>query len=350
MEYQVTGENISSEEVSEEFGGQHASSRRATARRAATSPNVTADMPRRNEAASRGRGNVTSRIIRASWMPQLPKEDFKIIIRPKGGLDIAKTGPTVVADAILLAASLRQKDQDTDTICPNLQKNIVVASTPKRENADRYIVNERNPLALAAKRIGSTTTAIVAFDRLKVPNFVRYGPALVRCSLYREEVDICYACGRLGHRAEVCPTPGNPICRGCGIPKPDMSHQCTPKCKLCGGEHQTGDKKCKHRFHIPYIIRRRRWDRARAAAEMENDEGRSTEQSVKPPPNTAQEYPSLRRLRSTSRSRPESKGRSRSLSRPDPDPEYQVNPQTSTSPRSRLELSAGPAQSRDLIR
>ncbi|KAH6927048.1 hypothetical protein HPB50_025479 [Hyalomma asiaticum] len=139
MEYQVTGENISPNEVSEEFGWQHARSRRAAARRAATSPNVTADTPRRNEVASRGRGNVKARIIRASRMPQLPKEDFKIVIRPKGGLDIAKTGPTVVADAILLAASLRQEDQDTDTICPNLQQNIIVASTLKRENADRYV-------------------------------------------------------------------------------------------------------------------------------------------------------------------------------------------------------------------
>ncbi|KAH6946108.1 hypothetical protein HPB50_011669 [Hyalomma asiaticum] len=33
-----------------------------------------------------------------------------------------------------------------------------------------------------------------------------------------------------------------------------------------------------------------------------------------------------------------------------PDPEDRVNPQTSTSPRSRLELSSGPAQSRDLKR
>ncbi|KAH6926065.1 hypothetical protein HPB50_013691 [Hyalomma asiaticum] len=33
---------------------------------------------------------------------------------------------------------------------------------------------------------------------------------------------------------------------------------------------------------------------------------------------------------------------------PDPDPEDRVNPQPSTSPRSRLELSAGPAQLRDL--
>ncbi|KAL1428493.1 hypothetical protein MTO96_002867 [Rhipicephalus appendiculatus] len=293
-------------------------------------------------------------------MPQLPKEDFKIIIRPKGGLDIAKTGPTIVADAILLAAGLRAEDQDSDTICPNLQQNIVVASTPKREHADRYvrikqikvmehtydisayeaaphttckgvirgislldgpstldskIVNERNPLALATKRIGNTTAVIIAFDGFKVPNFVRYGPTLVHCSLYRKQVDICYACGRLGHRADVCPTPGNPICRGCGILNPDNSHQCTPKCKLCGGEHPTADKDCKQRFQIPYIVRRRRWERARAAAEMDQYENRSTEQSLQPPPTTEQN-PSQRRPRSSSRRRPGSRRNSRSLFTP----------------------------------
>ncbi|KAL1469737.1 hypothetical protein MTO96_040886 [Rhipicephalus appendiculatus] len=127
---------------------------------------------------------------------------------------------------------------------------------------DSKIVNERNPLALATKRIGNTTAVIIAFDGFKVPNFVRYGPTLVHCSLYRKQVGICYACGRLGHRADVCPTPGNPINRGCGRLNPDNSHQCTPKCKLCGGEHPTADKDCKQRFQIPYIVRRRRWEKS----------------------------------------------------------------------------------------
>ncbi|KAH6926066.1 hypothetical protein HPB50_013692 [Hyalomma asiaticum] len=157
-------------------------------------------------------------------MPQLRKKDFKIIIRPKGGLDIAKTGPTVLADAILLAASLRQEDQDTDTIRPNLQQNIIVASTPESENADRYVRIKQIKVMEHTYNI----SAYEAAPHTTLPNFVRYGPTLVRCSLYRKQVDICYVCGRLGHRADVCPTPGNPICRACGIPKPDMSHQCTP--------------------------------------------------------------------------------------------------------------------------
>ncbi|KAH7953232.1 hypothetical protein HPB49_006309 [Dermacentor silvarum] len=142
----------------------------------------------------------------------------------------------------------------------------MVASTPRRENADRYgrikqilisgkvhelcayetaprstckeiirgiplqdnpatidgkIVNQNNPLALATKRIAQTGTVIIAFDGHRVPNFVRYGTLLMKCSLYRKQVDVCHACGRLRHRADVCPTPSDVVCRGCGLPNPD---------------------------------------------------------------------------------------------------------------------------------
>lgn len=106
---------------------------------------------------------------------------------------------------------------EESTICPKPQQNIVI-SISKRANLDRYskirqiyiqgkhhevntyetaphnkskavihsipvkggpqkldkTANPRNPLALAAKCIGNTTTAIVALDRLKVPNYIRY--------------------------------------------------------------------------------------------------------------------------------------------------------------------------------
>ncbi|KAK8775369.1 hypothetical protein V5799_031286 [Amblyomma americanum] len=72
---------------------------------------------------------------------------------------------------------------------------------------DRNIVNERNPLELGAKRIGSTTNAIVVFQGPKVPNFVRYGVTLIPCRLYRKQIDVSQQCGRVGHRKDVCPTP-----------------------------------------------------------------------------------------------------------------------------------------------
>ncbi|KAH7963461.1 hypothetical protein HPB52_021228 [Rhipicephalus sanguineus] len=199
-------------------------------------------------------------------MLPLPKDFSKIVIRPRGGLDISRIGAGVVADAIVLAAGVEEEEAMQDIICPSLQQNIMVASTPDQDIASRYlkvknidiggkvfeviayataphdmckgvirgipindtkdilnrkIVNVNNPLALQAKRIKDTGTIIIAFEGHKVPRFVRYGPLLLQCSLYRKHVDICDVCGKLGHRADVCPNPGETICRGCEIKNPD---------------------------------------------------------------------------------------------------------------------------------
>ncbi|KAH7948811.1 hypothetical protein HPB49_002646 [Dermacentor silvarum] len=215
------------------------------------------------------------RVIRASLMPPLP-QDTKIVLPSKGGLNIQKIAPT---------------------------SNIMVPSTPFRENADKYayvralriagkeyalsayetapsdtckgeiryidtaedhrtiernIVNDRDPLALAAKRIKNSGLVIIVFDGLRVPNFVRYGPTLVPCYLYPRQVDICYVCGKLGHGADVCLEPGSTESRGCGLTNPNSSRVCDPKCKLCGGLHATADKVCKNLYLIPYVVRARR--------------------------------------------------------------------------------------------
>ncbi|KAL1447797.1 hypothetical protein MTO96_044215 [Rhipicephalus appendiculatus] len=65
----------------------------------------------------------------------------------------------------------------------------VVRGIPLTENAqmiDSNIVNTSNPLALAAKRIASTTTVIIAFDGPRVPRLVRYGATLNPRSRYRK--------------------------------------------------------------------------------------------------------------------------------------------------------------------
>ncbi|KAH7986437.1 hypothetical protein HPB49_025964 [Dermacentor silvarum] len=69
---------------------------------------------------------------------------------------------------------------------------------------------------------------IIAFDGHRVPNFVRYGPFLMQCSLYRKQIDVRYTCGRLGHRADVGPTLGDVICRGCGALAPMSSISVPP--------------------------------------------------------------------------------------------------------------------------
>ncbi|CAN7977156.1 unnamed protein product, partial [Ixodes persulcatus] len=243
----------------------------------------------------------------------MPLEESKIVVRPRGGLDIVKTGTTTVASAILAAAKIKSEESAADTICPNTQQNIMVVCTPNEDNAARYatikeisiqgkpyevsayltaphdtvkgvirgipidasadeldrnIVNERNPLAVGAKRIGSTTTVIVVFQGPKVPNFVRYGVTLLPCHLYRKQIDVCQQCGRVGHRKDVCPTPTIMTCLACGLMNPKQDHPCTPKCKLCGGEHPTGDRTCKAKYKIPYVVRKRQWERRQAERQL----------------------------------------------------------------------------------
>ncbi|KAL1481435.1 hypothetical protein MTO96_034469 [Rhipicephalus appendiculatus] len=221
MNVQVMGEDISAEEITEDAGWKTAGTRRSRTRhRAADSPNDIDASPNKLGIGRQGTKpkNVRGKVIKAGRMPKLPKEDIKIVVRPQGGLDIVKVGAPVVTAAIFAAASMTEEESAEDTVCPNSHQNIVVMSTPKRANADRYakmrqihiqgklhevnvyetapdnttkgvirgipiedgpraldenIVNTRNPLALAAKRIGNTSTVVIAFDGLKVPKFVR---------------------------------------------------------------------------------------------------------------------------------------------------------------------------------
>lgn len=306
MQITVEGEDISPDEFNNGVGWTSSVNKRKSA---------STDVPEQGDRASstlRG-GNkgaapasVKKRINAASRLPRLPKEHIRIVVRPRGGLDIRKVGHLRVAQALITAANLQETDVTEDIICPNMMQNIMVASTPLKRNAmayagvkginigqasyevnayfaapensckgvirgidpaiehqelQRLIVQPKNPTALEVRRIKNTSTVVILFDGLKVPDYVKYGPSLVKCSLYRRHTDICYACGRLGHRADVCPAPEDVICRGCGESNPDNNHDCSPKCTLCGGPHMTADKTCKQRYQMPFLVRQRRRER-----------------------------------------------------------------------------------------
>ncbi|KAK8756896.1 hypothetical protein V5799_000402 [Amblyomma americanum] len=344
MNVQVMGEDISADEITEEAGWKSAGARRSRPRDHGAKS--THDIDGRANAPGAGQQGtkpkrVKGKLIKAGRMPRLPREEIKIVVRPKGGLDIVKVGAPTVTAAIFAAADITGDESVDDTVCPNSHQNIVVVNTPKRANADRYaklrqihiegkphevnayetapdnttngvipgipieygpraldenIVNPRNPLALAAKRIGTTTKVVISFDGLKMPNLFRYGATLVRCTLYSKQIDICYKCERLGHHMDVCQNPENHICRGCGGRNPDQRHQCSPNCNLCGGAHMTADKACKARYKTPYVIRRRRSERQNAHAKL-----------------TQQDFPPIQPHRP--RSTPRLRGRSLSRSR-----------------------------------
>ncbi|CAN7938799.1 unnamed protein product, partial [Ixodes hexagonus] len=195
-------------------------------------------------------------------MPRLPREHFRVIVRPRGGLNVKNASQIKIAQALVTAAGLSFTEAADDIICPNAMQNIFVVSTPSEHNAKTYagvdaisigsanyevssylaapdntckgiirnidlefdpeqlrrlIVQPWNPKALEARRIKNSTTVIILFDGLKVSNYVMCGLSMLKCTLYRRQTEVCYACGRLGHRADVCPTPKNVVCRGCGV-------------------------------------------------------------------------------------------------------------------------------------
>lgn len=272
---------------------------------AAEKQHATSAGPRNRPNALRG---GLRRLATASRLPPLPKKQTRVIIRAGGGLDVRKLSNIQFARAVICAAKLTPAATAEDIFCPNAMQNIYVVSTPNDSNASAYskiteiaigekvhnvsaylaapngtckgvirgidaeitdqqirenIVNKRNPKAIEARRIKKTPTVVILFEGWKVPNYVTFGVALFKCSLYKRQTDICYACGRIGHRADVCPNPSANKCRACGADSPATDHECSPKCGLCGGPHPTGDKKCKGRYQVPYVVRRRRQRRNR---------------------------------------------------------------------------------------
>ncbi|KAH7948049.1 hypothetical protein HPB52_018043 [Rhipicephalus sanguineus] len=122
----------------------------------------------------------------------------------------------------------------------NTSKGVIrdIDPTLDQDELTRLIVQPRNPT---------------------VPEYVKCGPSLVKCSLYRRQTDICYACGRLGHRADVLPISG-------GRDMPRLWHQqdrtistTAPRnVRFAGVITLTASRDCKRRFQVPYVVTARR--------------------------------------------------------------------------------------------
>ncbi|KAL1463922.1 hypothetical protein MTO96_043130 [Rhipicephalus appendiculatus] len=359
MQVAVDGEDVSTEEL-QSPGWTTAINRR----KVKTTPDATGEAPSAKPGVAtlsqprRSLMNVKKQVIAASRMPQLPKDHLRMIVRPRNGLDMRHVSRIKFAFALAKAADLGKEEIAEDVVCPNFMQNIAVVSTPTEKNARAYasissvaigsveyevnaymaapddtckgvirgvdldidpvrlqalIVHDRNPTALQAKRIKNSKAVVILFNGLKVPNHVICGASMFRCTLFRRQTDVCYACGKVGHRADVCPTPDDVICRGCGKQSPSEEHDCKPMCKLCGGAHVTADRKCKQRFQIPYIVRHRRKERQKQDYNLCLQRGY-----------TAEDFPPLHTVKpggtsATRRGRSHSKG-SRSRSKGDRSP------------------------------
>ncbi|KAH7937386.1 hypothetical protein HPB49_011475 [Dermacentor silvarum] len=143
----------------------------------------------------------------APRQPQLAEEDYKVVIRPRGGYDTMQSS-AIIKDGVLRAA---------DIIRVNSKQNTFIMSTPELEKAKRYsqlkeirigtgvfgaaayvtapdntskgvirgipdydapedmeesLVNRRNPTILHARRMGRTDSLVIVFEGTYVPHYV----------------------------------------------------------------------------------------------------------------------------------------------------------------------------------
>ncbi|KAH7964816.1 hypothetical protein HPB49_001550 [Dermacentor silvarum] len=113
------------------------------------------------------------------------------------------------------------------------------------------MLRECNPQMhfLEARRMGQTSDAVlVTFLGTKVPFWLKYDMAMLRCKPFRQRMETCTRCWRVGHRPDVCPTHKEDTCHKCGTVNPPTDHVCIPKCVLCSGSHETGSIQCALRY------------------------------------------------------------------------------------------------------
>ncbi|KAH7984342.1 hypothetical protein HPB52_019567 [Rhipicephalus sanguineus] len=79
---------------------------------------TTANTAQKDDFNARSRSTV-QKVVAASRLPRLPKDQIKVIVRPRGGLDVSKADLVLLARALTMAAALTDQEASEDTICPN---------------------------------------------------------------------------------------------------------------------------------------------------------------------------------------------------------------------------------------
>ncbi|KAM7284563.1 uncharacterized protein ISCGN_001657 [Ixodes scapularis] len=234
-------------------------------------------------------------------LPPLPRGEFKVVMRPRDGLNLSNWKPYQVAQHISTEAKITIEELHAATkLQLNHDRNIVIVSTAHIEvvqaitqihhlrlggkdyptytyvaspdNSIKGVVHDIEPGSspekllhhleapgyriLHARLLGNTGTALVTFEGRKIPPYVQYQSALQRCFPYRPIRQVCTKCLVAGHRADVCPTPHIKICLKCAVPNPPTDHVCAPKCTQCHGDHPTNDTSCPQRFAKPRATQR----------------------------------------------------------------------------------------------
>ncbi|KAH7948601.1 hypothetical protein HPB51_028470 [Rhipicephalus microplus] len=243
--------------------------------------------------------------LRKVKLPPLPKTDFKVIIRPRDGLNISQLSTHQMARAITKACGNPDICNESNLLIRlRNRSNIVIMSKQSMETAN--IVQSLRSL-LRSLRLGAKDYAVMAY--VSAPDNSCTG-AIHGLDAGTTPTELL-AHLRPGHRADECPTPGVVVCSNCTETVIEDGQTCEQWCALCKEAHPTRAKECKERLRRPRSPRPR--TKEQTAAEAQGADGRSR----------ARKRWFSRDVSSPSRSRSASKSRSwlRSASRTHQAPE-----------------------------
>ncbi|KAH7977538.1 hypothetical protein HPB49_002190 [Dermacentor silvarum] len=224
-------------------------------------------LQRANETSwNKKKGNRQIRqLIVASRMPHLPVDDYRIIIRPRGGLNLTEHGTDRIYHSVRRAANVERTADEEDNLCLNQKQNIIVFSTPSKERAKKYVAI--TSLSIVCKEYEACSYRVARENNSKG---VIQG---VSADESPEDIARKLVTSRnpsvLKAKPDVCPNPTGKIFRSCGTKNPKQDHECKTECQLCGNDHPTADKQCQARYRIPYLVKRRRWEHARREEQVE---------------------------------------------------------------------------------
>ncbi|KAH7949173.1 hypothetical protein HPB49_005728 [Dermacentor silvarum] len=212
---------------------------------------------------------------RANRLPPLPKEDFKIIVRPHQVRPIKKLTAPQISEAVIMVTQRKVRGQQF-LLRLKPGSNIFIISTPQQEVADivgkitTLVINSKQHAVKAYVTGGDDTKKGVvqglsphtspetlqanlpASERKEWRYYERaWEEKCPSCYPFKNTVQFGKACLQTGHRTDVCPQPHTSVCNRCGTKEPEPEHECKPTCTTCGEEHLAGSKDCKKRFKKP---------------------------------------------------------------------------------------------------
>ncbi|KAH7954618.1 hypothetical protein HPB49_020238 [Dermacentor silvarum] len=185
------------EENEEDLGWQIVTSRKSRSTRRISGDGKTTPQSQQEQGNNtKNKGPTTStfknRIVKASRMPQLPQEHSKIVIRPRGGLNLSKVSTTAIGVAVIEASGLTPEQAREDVVCPNFTQNIVVVSTPDPSHAARSASR-----ATSAERQWDAQTGAKERSRSKSPTRSRRrSPSKGRSRSRSREVQVRFEGGK----------------------------------------------------------------------------------------------------------------------------------------------------------